>query len=426
MTPARLAQLEVPDYDLGLRGKLVRSEKLERDGSLTFCTVLYGLSLAGEVTDTAFSNQANGYPDAPIRVDESTFIELPWRSGAPAVIGDLVNEHGTPLPASPRGQLARLQERFAAHDLTPMLGFEYEVWLLEESQTATRNPLRPIGTTEHAYSLTRSSATYRLAAEFAERMAAIDVPVDAFHSEHGPGFFEFTLAHRPALQAADGAARARLYFRELASEHGLHASFMAKPYGDRSGAGGHVHSSLARHGSNVFATAPGRLSPAGSAYVAGLLETLDDLTLLLNPFVNSYKRLNKKMFVAEDATWGMDDRSVALRVLADTVVGARVEHRRPGADASPYLVAAAILAGGLTGIEEQLPLGKPGSAAASLSNSMDAAIARFEASQLATSIFGTDFVQAYARTRRNELGAYEQWLRTTVTAWETERYLENL
>lgn len=426
MTPTQLAQLEVPDYDLGLRGKLVRCDKLEGAHDVTFCTILYGLSLAGEVTDTAFSNQTNGYPDAPIQVDETTRIELPWRNAAPAVIGDLVDEHGRPIPASPRGQLARLQERFAAHDLTPMLGFEYEVWLLEKRETRSGRPLRPIGPTENAYSLTRSSATYRLAAQFAERMEAIGAPIDAFHSEHGPGFFEFTLAHRPALQAADGAARARLYFRELAAEHGLQASFMAKPYGDKSGAGGHVHSSLARQGANVFATEPGRLSPEGSAYVAGLLESMGDLTLLLNPFVNSYKRLDKTMFVAEDATWGMDDRGAALRVLADTVVGARVEHRRPGADANPYLVAATILAGGLTGIEGQLSLASPGSAAAPLPNSMEAAIARFEASQLSTSVFGADFVQAYAETRRNELRAYEHWLRTTVTAWETNRYLENL
>ena len=426
MTAVQLAQLEVPDYDLGLRGKLLRGDKLDKADGLTFCTIIYGLSLAGEVTDTASSNQTNGYPDAPVMLDESTRIELPWRGGATAVIGDLVDENGTPIPASPRGQLERLQEAFTARNLTPSLGFEYEVWLFDERQASSGERLSPGGTTESAYSLTRSGATYLLASEFTERMEQIGIPVETFHSEQGPGFFEFALTHQPALQAADGAARARQYFRDLAAEHGLRASFMAKPYGDRSGAGCHVHSSLMREGSNVFASAPGQLSPEGSHYVAGLLETLGDFTLLLNPFVNSYKRIDKEMYVAEAATWGADDRGAACRVLLDTMVGARVEHRRPGADANPYLVATAILAGGLIGIQELLPLAPPGTAAASLPNSMPAAIEQFETSHRCKDIFGADFVQGYAATRRNELTRYEHWLRTTITDWETNRYLEYL
>lgn len=417
-----LTQLEVPDYDLGLRGKLVRTEKLDGDG-LAFCTIVHGLSLADEVTDTPTSNAANGYPDTRVRVDLDTVVDLPWRAGrVSAAIGDLVDADDVPIPASARGLVGRLAARYAERGLEPVLGFEYELWL---EDAATRTPL---GRTENAYSLSRLRETEELASTFIDRMELVGAPVEAFHSELGPGFFEFALKPQPALRAADGAARARQYFRDLCAERGLRATFMAKPYGDRSGAGGHVHSSLVRDGRNVFANRPGELSPLARTYLAGLLATMGDLSALVLPFVNSYKRLDKEMFVAESATWGEDDRSTALRVLLDSVSGARVEHRRPGADANPYLVAAALLGGGLVGIEEGLELPPPGlrADAEPLPADLRSAAERLEASHHAKDVLGEDFVTGYVATRRDEAARYERWLQTTITDWERRRYGEHL
>ncbi|MCR1785560.1 glutamine synthetase family protein [Nocardioides carbamazepini] len=417
-----LTQLEVPDYDLGLRGKLVRTEKLDGDG-LAFCTIVHGLSLTDEVTDTPTSNAANGYPDARVRVDPDTVVELPWRTGrVTAAIGDLVDADDVPIPASARGLVGRLAGRYAELGLEPVLGFEYELWI-EDAETRA-----PLGRTENAYSLTRLRETEEVAAAFIDRMEQIGAPVEAFHAELGPGFFEFALKPQPALRAADGAARARQYFRDLCAERGLRATFMAKPYGDRSGAGGHVHSSLVRAGRNVFADRPGELSPLAETYLAGLLATMGDLSALVLPFVNSYKRLDKEMFVAESATWGPDDRSTALRVLLDSVPGARVEHRRPGADASPYLVAAALLGGGLVGIDEglTLPPSGPRADAEPLPADLRAAADRLEASHHAKAVLGEDFVTGYVATRRDEAARYERWLQTTITDWELRRYGEHL
>ncbi|WP_436701738.1 glutamine synthetase family protein [Nocardioides sp. BYT-33-1] len=417
-----LTQLEVPDYDLGLRGKLVRTEKLDGEG-LAFCTIVHGLSLTDEVTDTPTSNAANGYPDARVRVDPDTVVELPWRTGSvTAAIGDLVDADGVPIAASARGLVGRLADRYAELGLEPVLGFEYELWI---EDAATRSPL---GRTENAYSLTRLRETEELATTFVDRMEHVGAPVEAFHAELGPGFFEFALKPQPALRAADGAARARQYFRDLCADRGLRATFMAKPYGDRSGAGGHVHSSLARDGQNVFAERPGEASPLAERYLAGLLATMGDLSALVLPFVNSYKRLDKEMFVAESATWGPDDRSTALRVLLDSVPGARVEHRRPGADASPYLVAAALLGGGLVGIDEGLTLPPPGPRpdAEPLPADLRTAADRLEASYHAKTVLGEDFVRGYVATRRDEAARYERWLRTTITDWELRRYGEHL
>lgn len=424
-----MTQVEVPDFDLGLRGKLVQTEKTLKSSGLAFCSVVYGLSLTDEVTDTPFSNAENGYPDLALVPDESTRVELPWRLGTQAVIGEHVTRDGRLFEASPRSVLKALIEKYNERGLDPVLGYEYEVWIFRERPGSKRGDLtrfEPFGATENAYSLTRSAEIDHLAQAFLNRMTQVGIEVEAFHAELGPGFFEFALAPQPALRAADNAARARQYLRDLCAEQGLHASFMAKPYADKSGAGGHVHSSLTRAGVNVFASAPGQLSDVGSSYLAGLINSLSDLALMFNPFVNSYKRIDPKMYVAAQAAWGYDDRSMSCRVLVDGVSSARVEHRRPGADANPYIVADALLAGGLDGLQRSLPLPNPGvTAALDLPTTLSQALAQFESSSLAADLLGKTFTQAFSATRRAELDRFESWMQNNVTHFELSRHLEH-
>lgn len=420
-----MTQLEVPDYDLGIRGKLVRATKTHHPTSLAMCTIVYGLSVADEVTDTPFSSAANGYPDARLVPDESTRITLGWRRGIDAVIADLVGVDGKPIEMSPRSALQGLLRSYAELDLQPVLGFEYEMWLFHDAPCDTAAGRRPFGATENAYSLTRSTEVEALATGFIDRMDSVGITVEMFHSELGPGFFEFTLAPAPALQAADNAVRARQYLRDLCAERGLHASFMAKPFADKSGAGGHVHSSLARDGVNVFCDQPRQLSREGQNYVAGLLTGMPDTTVMLNPYVNSYKRIDPEMFTPGVATWGYDDRSTACRIILNDTASARVEHRRPGADASPYLVAAALLACGLRGLTEGLELPGPGEAAATLPADLHSAVAAFEESVWLAELLGKSFCTCFAATRRAEARRYDEWLRQTITSWELNRHLEH-
>lgn len=419
-----MTQLEVPDYDLGVRGKLVRTNKTQHPSTLAMCTILYGLSVTDEVTDTPFSNAANGYPDALLVPDETTRIDLPWRGGTDAVIADLVGADGQPIEMSPRNTLQRLLAGYADIDLHPVLGFEYELWLFSGPADGAETR-RPFGGTENAYSLTRSAGAESLATEFINRMESVGITVEMFHAELGPGFFEFTLAPGPALQAADSAVRARQYLRDLCAERGLHASFMAKPFADKSGAGGHVHSSLTRDGVNVFSEDGRRLSEHGRHYLAGLLAGMPDTVAMLNPYVNSFKRIDPEMFTPAVATWGHDDRSSACRVILNDTASARVEHRRPGADASPYLVAAALLAAGLHGLTERLSLPEPGETAAQLPADLHSAVTVFEDSAWVAGLLGKAFCGSYAATRRAEAQRYDQWLRRTITTWELRRHLEH-
>lgn len=431
-----LVRLEVPDYELGLRGKVLRADKLSKLGRSAFCTILYGLDAIDDVTDIPLSSAANGFPDAFAMPDEATRVELPWRPGTTAVVADLVHEDGSPVMESPRHVLNDLVTRFAKHGLEPVMGFEYEVYVVHADDDALRlrqyDRLRPVGRVVNGYSSGRVSAISELVDEFFARCEGVEAPLDAFHSEIGPGFFEFALSPAPAVEAADRAARARQHFSELCAENGLLATYIAKLRMDASGSGGHVHQSLRRDGRNVFGDGAGGLSDVGRSYVAGLVETMGDFTALFNPNLNSFKRLQSSWFVAERATWGMDNRNAACRVIGNAGDAAvRVEHRRPGADANPYVVASAVLAGGLHGIETVAQLGEELVVGADLATTGPAlppdlreATARFLASPVARSSLGDRFVDAFGATRVAEAEAFERWFRSRITDWELARYLE--
>jgi glutamine synthetase len=433
-----MTQLEVPDYDLGLRGKLVRSEKLDKHGRAAFCTIVYGLDVVDSVVDTPLASAANGYPDAFAIPDESTRVPLPWRRETDAVIADMCDSSGVPLQESPRTVLQRVVRDYTELQLVPVLGFEYECYVLHGDDTALREHdygrVHPLGRVDNAYSVSRITESADLFGEFSERMESVNIPVEACHSELGPGFFEFALAPMDALEAADSAVRARQYFRDLCAERGLLATFMAKLRMEASGSGGHVHQSVTRDGVNVFSDGAQGLSDEGRHYLGGLLATMGHFCVLFNPLLNSYKRLDAGSFVAERATWGWDNRNAACRVVSNAgPSAARIEHRRPGADANPYLVAAGTLAGGLHGLRERLEPGEAlqegadvSVAGGALPRSLVEATELFRGSGLAGSLLNPRFVECYAATRDAETAAFDKWWSSSITDWELRRYLEHL
>jgi glutamine synthetase len=428
MSRVPTVRLEVADFDLGLRGKLERGDKAAPGKRLSFCTIVYGLSLVDEVTDTPLGSAANGYPDGFAVPDEETRVRLPWREASEAVIADMFHADGRPVLECPRGLVRRLAAEYAALDLEPVFGYEYEVYVTHADGSARDG--QPLGATINGYSLQRLGESERVVDDFLLRMESIGIAVEMFHSEIGPGFFEYALAPADALAAADHAARSRQFFREVCAEHGLSATFMAKRYSADSGSGGHVHQSLWRDGDNVFSDGAGGLSETGAHYLGGLLATMGDFSALFNPFVNSYKRLDPDLFVATRATWGTDNRNAACRALLNiSAHAARVENRRPGADASPYVVAAGMLAGGLHGLRNGIDPGPPivpgGDLAAAgheLPMDLRTAIARLEESSLARELLGPEFVTTFLATRRAEQHAFDSWWRSSVTEWELNRY----
>jgi glutamine synthetase len=264
-----------------------------------------------------------------------------------------------------------------------------------------------------------------------EALAGFGIEIEGLHTETGPGVYEVALAPRDAVTAADQAALFKTTVKQIAHRHGLTASFMAKWNAELPGCSGHVHQSLLKNGSNAFydARAPAGMSKTMRQYLAGQMALMQELTLMISPTVNSYKRYVPGLWAPLIASWGMENRTCALRVVgAGDANAIRIEHRQGAADMNPYIAIAAGLGAGLWGIEKQLspPEATQGEAAqdgpAMLPTTLREAVRRFAASKAARQLFGGEFVDHYAMTREWEARAYEH----AVTDWELERYFESI
>jgi glutamine synthetase len=257
------------------------------------------------------------------------------------------------------------------------------------------------------------------------------VEVEGFHTETGPGVYEAALRHDGALAAADKAALFKSGVKQVAARQGLTATFMAKWNQDLPGASGHLHQSLwdPERARNLFhdPRCPDGISTVMRHYLAGQLRLMPEFAAFSCPTVNSYKRLVPGVWAPTNATWGIDNRTVALRaVLGPTPKSVRVEYRLAGADINPHLAIAASVASGLYGIEHRLEPPEPvrGNAyqadAPALPRSLDEAARLLRASAVAGPLLGEEFVDHFARTRDWEVRQQQR----AVTSWELERYFE--
>jgi glutamine synthetase len=300
-----------------------------------------------------------------------------------------------------------------------MASFEYEVRLTDADGAPLCAPL--------SYSFGELAPFDHLAAELDRAFDAMGIELSALHTEAGPGLLEINLAPRRGLLAADEAMLVKAAVKDVARSLGLSASFLAKTVPEEEGSSGHLHLSLWDGAGNVFA---GGLAGRAGSIAAGVLGHLPGASLLYNPNLNSYKRLVPGYFAPVNVSWGEQNRSAALRAIttAGDEATARLELRRPGADANPYLVLAGALASVVLGLREggELPPATPGDAteadpgdAAPLPASLEAAIAAFADDQPLREVLGADFASYYETSRRWELRAWQR----AVTAWERERYI---
>src|SRR3990170_4803668 len=328
-------------------------------------------------------------------------------------------------------------EAFLAQDagFRPVMAAELEVRFFREDQESLRAKnfagLRPLNPGLNCYSIHHASIDEPVIGRVAQCMNQYGIPVDAYNREHGAGMYEINLRHTDAVRAADQTMLYKSGTKEIAAQMGAVPTFMAKLADDVDGCGGHLHQSLwtAKGDDSVFWDEGGdhHISPALGRYIAGILATLPELMLMYAPNVNSYKRFVPRTWAPTSATWGIDNRTTALRIIASSPGAIRVENRVPGADLNPYLAFAASLAGGLHGIEKGLeppPMTKGNayqvSDAPPLPLSLPEALERFRDSALAREWFGAEFVEQYAAFRQWEVEKH----RLAVTDWERRRYFE--
>jgi glutamine synthetase len=430
----RWAKLGGFDIDGVLRGKYVSIDKLRSalEHGFGFCDVIFGWDMADVLYDAAkVTGWHSGYPDAHAVIDVSTARRIPWEPGVVALLCDFRDTAGVAHPACPRSLLKSVKARAQSLGFEAVFAAEFEFFFFRESRDDLAakgyTNLTPLDPGMMGYSWLRTGQDAELVRDILDSLAAHDIEVEGFHTETGPGVYEAAIRYDDVLAAADKAALFKTALKQLAPRHGLSVTFMAKTNARLPGSSGHLHQSLWRDGVNVFAGGKGRkLSPTLRAYLGGQVALMRELTALISPTINSYKRYVPGVWAPLSASWGIDNRTCALRVIdPDSPTAARIECRQAAADINPFIAMAACLAAGLWGIEHELDPGEPvvgdaGSGRERFPGTLKEAAALLEQSAAARELLGAQFVDHYVMTRKWEVAEFER----AVTDWESRRYFE--
>jgi glutamine synthetase len=415
--------LGIPDVNGSIRGKALRPAAF--DSAVRHGTVMTDLILGLDPVDTPITDFdrfgiRTGAADLVVHPDPETLHELTWRPGWRVCLATPSWLDGTPCDFAPREVFRHALGEMGELGFEAMAALEYEIRLWDGDGQPMSSGI--------SYSLTEIGRYGEFVSRLIPALEGLGVDLSAVHTEAGPGLLELNLEPRRGLRAADDAALVKFAVKELAASMGMRASFLAKTAPGEEGSSGHIHFSCWDGQTNAFAgpDMADPVPPAFGAAIAGVLEHLPAASLLLNPNVNSYKRLVPGWFAPINATWGYENRSCAVRAIrSDRPDLWRFECRRPGADANPYLALAAVTASAADGMKNKTEPPPPiqGDAYAladlpELPGSLESAIRAFEGDRALRSALGEGFSAYYTTSRAWELKAW----RETVTDWERERY----
>jgi glutamine synthetase len=426
----------VPDAQGRLVGKRV-SARMWRDEVLPHgaeaCNYLLSVDVDLNTVDGyAMSSWETGYGDMVIAPDLDTLRRIPWQPGAALVLSDLRWQDGRSVVPSPRSILNRQRERLAERDLVAYAATELEFIVFDDSfREAWRKGYRDLATSTDYnvdYNLLATTRMEPLMRDIRNGMEAAGMYCEGVKGECNLGQQEIGFRYNEALATADDHTIYKNGAKEIADQHGKSLTFMAK-FDEREGNSCHIHLSVRSSAGEPVMSGDGAhgFSPLMEHWIAGVLATLREFTLLYAPTINSYKRFAKGSFAPTGIAWGLDNRTCALRVVGHGQ-GLRVENRVPGGDVNPYLAISAIIAGGLHGIENELTLPDPltGNAYTSgvdtLPTTLREAAALFAESPIARAAFGDEVVAHYLNQARIEVEAYD----AAVTDWERVRGFERL
>jgi glutamine synthetase len=415
-------QIMITDPSGVLRGKSVRREELARifESGRQVAGSILGLDITGEDVDETGLVWDTGDADMCARPVKGTLVRAPWLAAPTGqLLLTMFDSQGSPAPADPRHALARVVERLARQALTPVVACEIEFYLLREEAGGRLVPAGGGRASERqkidAYSLQRLDDLAPLFADVYAAAKAQGLPAETLMSEYAPGQFEITLQHRAdALRAVDEAVMFKRLLRGVAQKHGLIACFMAKPFTARAGSGLHVHVSMNDDaGRNLF----GSDDPAGTPMlrhaIGGMKATMADSMAVFAPNANSYRRFVSKSYAPIAPIWGVNNRSVSLRVPAGPPSSRHIEHRICGADANLYLAAATVLGAAAHGLEQKMDPGPPvegnGYAQATdrtLPGSWREALAAAEGSSFLRDALGTDFMKIFLAIKQQECARF--------------------
>jgi glutamine synthetase len=415
------------------RGKWIPRHKLESVFSGGLRMALTGVTpdIWGRDVDALCASTGDG--DGICVPSVRTLKRLPWLRRPTAQMYVHLTHEGKPWGYDPRVVLSQVQQRFAEHGLTPVVAPELEFMLLATERDAAGVPHVPRTRLDGHSKVGGQLYSTDIMHEFGEVLHemrhacdTMELRLDTLVKELAPGQYELNQHHvDDALQAADNAQMLKRVIKGVALKHGYLATFMPKPFANEDGNGFHTHISvLDAAGKNIFDDGTARGSDALRHAIAGLAATMSDLMLVFAPHRNSYRRFVVGSHVPRAPTWGYENRDVALRVPVGDPEARRIEHRVAGADANPYLVLAAILAGVLYGLEKKLEAQEPLTGAADLESDELAsdwltATRDFQNSEFVPAYMGTPFHEAMLAVKLFEQDEFNR----TITRFEYDTYL---
>ena len=392
------------------------------------CNYLLAVDVDMDTVDGyEMSSWERGYGDFEMKPDLDTLRPIPWHPATVLVMADLQWEDGREVVASPRQILRRQLARLAERGLTAKAGTELEFIVFRDTyEDAWRKgyrDLEPANLYNVDYSLLGTARVEPLIRRIRNEMGAAGMTVENSKGECNLGQHEINFHYGDALRAADEHVVYKTGAKEIAAQEGMAITFIAK-FNEAEGNSCHIHCSLAREdGTNAF----GDDQTLFERFVAGQIACMRDLTLFFAPHVNSYKRFAEGSFAPTAVAWGKDNRTCSLRAVGHGP-SLRIENRLPGADVNPYLALSAMIAAGLHGIENELPLepALEGNAYTAdrprVPTTLTAARDLFADSDVARDAFGQEVVDHYLNRARVELAAFE----AAVTDWEQFRGFERL
>ncbi len=431
-------KLAIVDIDGVLRGKYVNANKFlsALESGFGFCNVVFGWDSDDVLySKDSFTGWEDGFKDDWATVDPSSFRFLPTEDHKSIIcLADFSESRAAAV--CPRSILKKILKRLDTLGYSARAAMEFEFFLFNETPKSLRDKgfhnLTPMTPGNFGYSVLRNSTHAKLYHELMELMEEMGMPLEGLHTETGPGVLEGAIEHSEALRAADNGALFKTFVKVWAQQNDMIASFMAKWSADYPGQSGHIHISLQKKDGTSAFYKKGKadnMSDEMRWFIGGQQKLMPEVLAMVASTCNSYTRLIPGFWAPTAASWGVDNRTCALRAIPGSPKSQRVEYRVSAADINPHLALAAAIGSGIWGIENKIePLeAVVGNAydidfpeKIQLPRTLTQAAEKFKNSKIARELFGDAFVDHFAYTRIWE----DQQQRAAITDWQLKRYFE--
>ena len=430
----QFVDLLIADMNGVVRGKRIERNNLPKvfEKGINLPASLFALDITGSTVESTGLGLDIGDADRVCFPITGTLSMEPWQKRPTAQLLMTMHEmEGEPFFADPREVLRQVVQRFDELGLTVCAAFELEFYLIDQESINGRPqpPRSPISgkrpQSVQVYSMDDLDEYADCLQDIIDGARAQGIPADAIVAESAPAQFEVNLNHvADPIKACDYAVLLKRLIKNVAYDHEMDTTFMAKPYPGQAGNGLHVHISLLdKDGRNIFASEDPEQNAALRHAIGGVLETLPACMAFLCPNVNSYRRFGSQFFVPNAPSWGLDNRTTALRVPTGTPEAHRIEHRVAGADANPYLLLAGVLAGVHHGLTRQIEPGPVTEGNSyeqheqSLPNNLRDALRYLDDSSVMAEYIDPKYIDIFVACKEHELEEFEHSISDLEYNW---------